>query len=604
MLKSDFINTIAEGVDSSVESDLGKGIEVETESPGERVEIGDGRYARAVVEEGYSLGLDELNHFLDGKLEFNENNTRVEELYIRTTDGHILKIGSDGGVVDTRSEFKIPEHIKFYRGIEIGQSFCYRIDSGSLELSTHAPSVSEIIAVGGEKGSTSAASLRSSIIDDYTFLLENTNKQVDWEGNVYDLRYKPFNPLLEFGVCFEVPEDVVDPSERRKLIRSQLEIYEKKLIEQKIGIGKSVDMFFELVNRLPDLSFHGYSKVRNIFAAKYLLTEEQVSYFDQGFWSYRNKHKAVEYYRQEYPDDSDLFEVCFGDRPEGRVEVTKGPMTLHFRCEDARDFIFLNSYHSNRGDREKITANDKKQALKSGGFTTTSPFSKTDLSGTITVERGDESERPIQFLGLEYTLLDFKRSESIQKHEEQHLFNKLFRPYENKYISEEVMENALKRSRSPKEIQKLIIHDLVEYERRDSTDYMARDEILAYYKDGTQVQDILEIILGSDLYNFRKNQPWIGLQTVGVVKDHVEGFLNRSHNLGLNEKRFRIRDSDIKKQVNRVFGEEYRKDLKIWVEAISILEKKGLTREEILNLLYQEPVNSWINLARRMKDRA
>jgi hypothetical protein len=61
-----------------------------------------------------------------------------------------------------------------------------------------------------------------------------------------------------------------------------------------------------------------------------------------------------------------------------------------------------------------------------------------------------------------------------------------------------------------------------------------------------------------------------------------------------------IREGDVLSSVAEVFGNEYKADLKDWLASIGVLEQKGYTRDEIVALLYQEPVNYWPNLARRM----
>ena len=58
---------------------------------------------------------------------------------------------------------------------------------------------------------------------------------------------------------------------------------------------------------------------------------------------------------------------------------------------------------------------------------------------------------------------------------------------------------------------------------------------------------------------------------------------------------------DIEALIKPVFGEDYRRDLWAWVEAVALLQRKGYKRVQIMSLLYAEPASSWPALSRHAR---
>ena len=53
-----------------------------------------------------------------------------------------------------------------------------------------------------------------------------------------------------------------------------------------------------------------------------------------------------------------------------------------------------------------------------------------------------------------------------------------------------------------------------------------------------------------------------------------------------------------------VFDREYELDIKKWIGALRILEEKGYTREEMLDILTAEPPEEWHHVARLLAAKA
>ena len=85
--------------------------------------------------------------------------------------------------------------------------------------------------------------------------------------------------------------------------------------------------------------------------------------------------------------------------------------------------------------------------------------------------------------------------------------------------------------------------------------------------------------------NVARNEKYLGEDEQGYIVDY---------------QRLSIPEEEIKPYVDIVFGEELVKDLRKWIDAVIQLEKMGYSRDDVLALLYQEPIDKWAALARRL----
>ena len=155
---------------------------------------------------------------------------------------------------------------------------------------------------------------------------------------------------------------------------------------------------------------------------------------------------------------------------------------------------------------------------------------------------------------------------------------------------------------------------MVRLERRKlEMDCFARDEILAYYKEGRDTKNIYDTLTASPLYDYKL---WFKEQLKAlperIVKDLNEYLrvlipetLTVEEPKGGEIKVERIEELEVKTEevhqaIEMVFDSEYkRKDLRQWLDSIDLLETKDYSPKEIMGLLYQTPVNRWQRLAER-----
>lgn len=205
-------------------------------------------------------------------------------------------------------------------------------------------------------------------------------------------------------------------------------------------------------------------------------------------------------------------------------------------------------------------------------------------------------------------------SEDVRLHEEQHLVNKFFLPFEEKRATLQIIRDVMPGSEvtgSPEALRSLkesLFRGLVRAERRgrpylfgptNGFETRARDEIIAYYRDGTSLETIQRTLTENPLYDYLKHvEKAIPL----VVKEHVDTlrhFLRRGN--VSNQTDVSFDDIDTTRIAYEVFREGYHADVASWIAAVSAFEEKGYDKEEIISLLSIAPVTDWSRLARRVR---
>ena len=203
-----------------------------------------------------------------------------------------------------------------------------------------------------------------------------------------------------------------------------------------------------------------------------------------------------------------------------------------------------------------------------------------------------------------------ERSDRIRKHENAHQYNKLFVPPEWQE-GETQISSAVEHAETPETAIGNLLRKMIRKKRKIlGMDTWARDEILAYYKDGTQPPDIFNTLATSPLYNYRGQLTdkinEIPAEIKAVVRENI---LDARYKVWKNGKTFRgstpleLDDAVIAPEIDAVFHAEYIRDLKQWTRAITMLEMKGYSRDEILSRLGNKPAKSWEKIALRRKSK-
>lgn len=440
---------------------------------------------------------------------------------------------------------------------------------------------------------------------------------------IKDLGYQPFDPSRELKDLRKfTPEEEKLPTKERWRIRKQRRLeFREQLENQKKGVAEVIEGLLAAIKENPDLGREGLLKIVEGQATTYRFSSEQIALFLTAFDEFERKHKAVSEAYQRYNPKA-LFKACFGREPKGRVEVIEGPMTLTLRCFDADDYIWANTFYLHGGDENKFRAPElreiKNSKLLSGGAALPT-VNRQELADTINIENA-ANNMEIAEDGLS-RIKNVKWSEQIMAHEEQHQINKLFKPLEHRLESLGIINEVISKKPSVESAVGEIIRRLVRLKRQELVDWLARDEILACYRDGRfTTKEIEKILRDSELYNYKKmferEFDVLPDNIVKQLKDNLYAIVPDELTVeepgGAEIPAGRIVDVEkIKLKeglfaqavigIEAVFDEFKKEDLPRWLGVIDALEKKNYSREEIFGLLYQTPVNRWAKLANRTK---
>src|SRR3989344_998383 len=230
----------------------------------------------------------------------------------------------------------------------------------------------------------------------------------------------------------------------------------------------------------------------------------------------------------------------------------------------------------------------------------------------LIIEDDSPEGTTVKYREDEFTMIpNDEMSERTRIHEYQHQFNKLFQPLEAQGDAWTMLCRAVGETKTPEEAVQKLIHGYVKLVRKwIGFDSRARDEILAHYKEGRSTEETLQNLTELKSYDYVEQYKDSIAKIPKEVKEYLEGWVSevfyqdvKRSQTAFDAKALKIEESEVQPHIESVFNEEYKADLKDWLNSISALEKKGYLKDEIVFLLYQEPINSWPNFSRSMKSK-
>jgi len=251
--------------------------------------------------------------------------------------------------------------------------------------------------------------------------------------------------------------------------------------------------------------------------------------------------KQIDKLRREVTDNADLFEACFGKRPESEVAVVQGPITLHFRCRSQQDYANASRHSTERSD---------KVSLYSAGLLRYLPTSPIPTCKFLSLEKDINSRT---FNG---------RVVDLFKHEENHAYYS-FLPPTQPIVSVLTQESP--------------VCTALRYFRSGKVETDAANEILASVQGGTpthRIQAKLSLKGERALYDFEEDARSIIYPK--VVK--------------------RCR-SDVRKLVNKamdnILGDEYANIICKALSAVESLRRGNISDAEIVEIFIALPLQTW-----------
>lgn len=141
------------------------------------------------------------------------------------------------------------------------------------------------------------------------------------------------------------------------------------------------------------------------------------------------------------------------------------------------------------------------------------------------------------------------------------------------------------------------------YWRADLMDRRARDEISAYVTDGSKLSLVRKLLTkeGPDaLYDYAHRHA----AQIARLPEEIRERYSEAFRWGRGQEVVKLLEPEsMKAIISQVFGPDYKRDVRRWLEAVGMLEEKGYTRQEIVTVFQQKSVNQWVAYAWRAEDR-
>lgn len=177
--------------------------------------------------------------------------------------------------------------------------------------------------------------------------------------------------------------DLQLPSDINEIIRTE---GRKKAVltikDQLRGLAITLKSLYDSICKNPRISELELQNIIINAAKKYRFTKDQYGTIAYGVDDFLSKRRVIEKYRALYPDDVDLYIAVFGETPSGKIQVIRGPLTLHFICADKQDFAIAR-YSANAGAR--LNDDDVEKASLAAGWALIRSRIP-ELYGTLTIE--------------------------------------------------------------------------------------------------------------------------------------------------------------------------------------------------------------------------
>lgn len=371
------------------------------------------------------------------------------------------------------------------------------------------------------------------------------------------------------------PPDVFSPEKELKEIRqgsheekrAKLEEFKDKLAYQKEGIAETQEALMWLIRKNPGISYDEFHDAAFDYARRYGLDQSGHFSIDEIFSEYERRHHRIEEMRRIFPSDFALYTAIFNQPPKGKIEVIKGPMTLYFKCHDPRDYALVRSgafLESRAPTPHEIDASNMSSGVNIGKSLV------KGLEGTLAAENSR-----------------FVREEDSEKtfiHEEQHAIKRLFK---EKLFDRNAFEFLLEGRMGEVDEKKLRLFTerwLREY--RKVAEGRAKDEILAYFKEGerTPEETFNSLVLPEEnggVYDY----------LASAKKSTMDSFLevfSGEHLMMFIE------------AAEKVFDDEYQGIIIRGADSITTLRNAGYSKEKIIALLMLEPLSKWRKVTDRL----
>jgi hypothetical protein len=368
------------------------------------------------------------------------------------------------------------------------------------------------------------------------------------------LGYIPFDPEKEL----ELITKITDPD----LKKDSLEAYKKELFEQKIGIAKLIDELIETALKSPDLDSEKLKEIVYRRAPDLKLTSKQLAHFERAIDRYQKQHQIIKKYQEQLISGIEIYQKARGKYPEGEIDIKFRPLTINLEF-------------SNWADYARFTLNKNKVSKKE-------IKSLKNEAGALVGFQVDDLTDSLVALSPNYLLKETEpKKESTILHEEMHAMKRILLDTQLNDVAMRTTRRELTSAieANDKDLVQEKFKTYLYYELLDYLNQLA-DEVIAFYRDGTNINEIKNNLITYADYLPR------------IQKEIKESQSNWEKELGkfkdLVKKRKNYLNSKLNEKINEM------------ILAIKTLEENGYSRQEIIALLITEPPEKWLKWANRL----
>jgi hypothetical protein len=253
----------------------------------------------------------------------------------------------------------------------------------------------------------------------------------------------------------------------------------ESMVQQKIGTAKILASLDQTINSDSAFNYEALEKIVEEGALEYKVNPEQLTLLKNGLTEFFKKHEAVngqvEKFKKEFGEEwkKEFFKYCFGQYPEGQIDLRQGPITIYWQCEDLKDYNLAcgeseEEYSGSFGNRKSLLDEQPEE-----------------LIGTIIVEYSGHPKQQASS-PEEQT----KKSQAAEIHEKQHI---IFDMLTNELDYRPLNLDELDKNSTLEEVQ-IALRRFLDF-RRLEMERAAKNEIMAFWRDGEKTLDEIRAIV-------------------------------------------------------------------------------------------------------------
>jgi hypothetical protein len=305
--------------------------------------------------------------------------------------------------------------------------------------------------------------------------------------------------------------------------------------------------------------------------------------------NYLDQREKIRQLREKFPNDVALFRELFGFEPSGEIEVIDGPVNIHFRCNNLKDYALASDqfFLSRSGKNITGDSEDARNVINAQQYSGGSCATQPRYGIIVTLENNTNGD-------------DFSetRPQAVYRHESRHAANRLFIDIQNEVDEEPSLTTAFQKARaggSPEALRTAIAALLRDY-RREEIDAQAANEILSYTDQGSSADYIWDELTETEerhgLYDYAH----------AIVQNWQDGLLYLGLSLPADIWQDIKQQKDIVSAlIPKIFIDEYQKAIRDGISACMQLKQRFGVKGAIAALSLQ-PLTTWPKIVKRMEE--